>query len=241
MKEQKPLWTTGMALLLVMVTFFAFNQWNQKQEKALEDQKQELKNKNQKLSMEIERLQSTNEYLKEKPSAEEESGYHTWPEIEKKADRLVSESDGNFKKSWAMYLVKEAQRYKINPYLVYELLKVETGGTFDPELVGPETKYGHAYGMSQFMKNTAPWIADMAGLPYEEELLFDPYYSMQLSLVYLDFLKKKYNNWDEALTAYHRGMGGLKAYKKENGHAESWYAEEIQEKAENHTTVVLAN
>ncbi|MBN9653701.1 transglycosylase SLT domain-containing protein [Halobacillus sp. GSS1] len=242
MKEQKPLWTTGIALLLVMVTFFAFNQWNHKQEKALEDQKQELKNKNQKLSMEIERLQSTNEYLKEKPSVgEEESGYHTWPEIEKKAERLVNESDGNFKKSWAMYLVKEAQRYKINPFLVYELLKVETGGTFDPELVGPETKYGHAYGMSQFMKNTAPWIADMAGLPYEEELLFDPYYSMQLSLVYLDFLKNKYNNWDEALTAYHRGMGGLKAYKKENGHAESWYAEEIQEKAENHTTVVLAN
>ncbi|REJ10601.1 transglycosylase SLT domain-containing protein [Halobacillus trueperi] len=242
MKEQKPLWTTGIALLLVVAAFFTINQWNQKQEKALADQKQELKNKNEKLSKEIERLQSTNDYLKEQPSAaEEKNGYHTWPEIEKKADRLVKESDGNFKKSWAMYLVKEAERYKINPFLVYELLKVETGGTFDPELVGPETKYGHAYGMSQFMKNTAPWIADMAGLPYEEELLFDPYYSMQLSLVYLDFLQNKYDNWDEALTAYHRGMGGLKEYKEENGHAESWYAKEIQEKAEGHTTVVLAN
>lgn len=242
MKDQKPLWTTGIALLLVVATFFTVNQWNQKQEKALADQKQELKNKNEKLSTEIERLQSTNEYLKEQPSVEEkENGYHTWPEIEKKADRLVKESDGNFKKSWAMYLVKEAERYKINPFLVYELLKVETGGTFNPELVGPETKYGHAYGMSQFMKNTAPWIADMAGLPYEEELLFDPYYSMQLSLVYLDFLQKKYDNWDEALTAYHRGMGGMKEYKEENGHAKSWYAKEIQEKAENHTAVVLAN
>ncbi|WP_258871080.1 transglycosylase SLT domain-containing protein, partial [Halobacillus trueperi] len=220
MKEQKPLWTTGIALLLVVAAFFTINQWNQKQEKALADQKQELKNKNEKLSKEIERLQSTNDYLKEQPSAaEEKNGYHTWPEIEKKADRLVKESEGNFKKSWAMYLVKEAERYKINPFLVYELLKVETGGTFDPELVGPETKYGHAYGMSQFMKNTAPWIADMAGLPYEEELLFDPYYSMQLSLVYLDFLQNKYDNWDEALTAYHRGMGGLNEYKEENGHA----------------------
>ncbi|SDP55234.1 transglycosylase SLT domain-containing protein [Halobacillus aidingensis] len=242
MKEQKPNWTTGIALILVVAAFFTINQWNQKQEKALADQKQELKNKNEKLSKEIERLQSTNDYLKEQPSAaEEKNGYHTWPEIEKKADRLVKESDGNFKKSWAMYLVKEAERYKINPFLVYELLKVETGGTFDPELVGPETKYGHAYGMSQFMKNTAPWIADMAGLPYEEELLFDPYYSMQLSLVYLDFLQNKYDNWDEALTAYHRGMGGLNEYKEENGHAESWYAKEIQEKAESHTTVVLAN
>ncbi|MGR9049348.1 lytic transglycosylase domain-containing protein [Halobacillus faecis] len=242
MKEQKPLWTMGVLMLLVVATLFTINQWNQKQEKALADQKQELKHKNEKLSLEIERLQSTNEYLKDQPSAEQEkNGYHTWPEIEKNAEILVSESDGNFKKSWAMYLVKEAQRYEINPFLVYELLKVETGGTFDPKLVGPETKYGHAYGMSQFMKNTAPWIADMAGLPYEEELLFDPYYSMQLSLVYLDFLQNKYDDWDEALTAYHRGMGGLKEYKKENGHAESWYAKEIQKKAENHTAVVLAN
>ena len=241
MKEQKPLWTAGLALLLIATTFFTVHQWNQKQEKALADENQQLENKNEKMEKEIDRLTSTNNYLKEEsPNNEEKNGYYTWTEVEKQADRLVKESDGAFKKSWAMYLVREADRYEINPFLVYELLKVETGGTFDPELVGPETKYGRAYGMSQFMKNTAPWIADMADLPYEDELLFDPYYSMQLSLVYLDFLKNKYNNWDEALTAYHRGMGGLKEYKKENGHAESWYAVEIQEKAENHKTVAIA-
>jgi soluble lytic murein transglycosylase-like protein len=242
MKEQQPLWTAGLALLLIATTFFTVNHWNQKQEKALADENQQLENKNEKMEKEIERLASTNNYLKEQsPKEVEKNGYHTWPKVEKQANRLVKESDGKFKKSWAMYLVREAERYEINPYLVYELLKVETGGTFDPELVGPETEYGRAYGMSQFMKNTAPWIADMADLPYEDELLFDPYYSMQLSLVYLDFLKNKYNDWDEALTAYHRGMGGLKEYKRENGHAESWYAVEIQEKAKNHKTVAIAN
>ncbi|GGC91899.1 hypothetical protein GCM10007216_23290 [Thalassobacillus devorans] len=176
-----------------------------------------------------------------KKSQKLEEGHYKWQELEINADRLVKESEGRFKKSWAMFLVRESERYEIDPFLVYELLNVETGGTFNPELVGPSTKYGRAYGMAQFMKNTAPWIAEMGGLPYEDELLFDPYYSMQLSLIYLDYLHEKYGNWNEALTAYHRGVGGLENYKKENGHARSWYAVEIQENAETHPTFASAN
>ncbi|WP_242057491.1 transglycosylase SLT domain-containing protein [Halobacillus yeomjeoni] len=230
------------ALMLVVVTFFTVDQLKEEDQQTLADRNQQLKDKNAELKAEKNQLESQYSYIK-KETAEEskKNGFYTWPKVEKKADRLVQESDGKFKKSWALYLVKESKRYEIDPFLVYELLKVETGGTFDPELVGPETKYGHAYGMSQFMKNTAPWIADMAGLPYEDELLFDPYYSMQLSLVYLDFLHHEYGNWDEALTAYHRGMGGLEQYKQENGHAKSWYAKEIQNKAETHPTVAFVN
>lgn len=241
MKANKPYVQAAIAFLLVLVTFLTVDHLNEQDQKTLAEQNQQLKDKNEKLSSEIDQLQSKNSYLKEQPSTtSKKNGYFTWPKVEKKAERLVKESDGKFKKAWALYLVKEAKKYEIDPFLAYELLKVETGGTFDPELVGPETKYGHAYGMSQFMKNTAPWIADMAGLPYEDELLFDPYYSMQLSLVYLDFLHHEYGNWDEALTAYHRGMGGLEQFKEENGHAESWYSEKIQTKANTHTTVAIA-
>ncbi|MBA2173577.1 transglycosylase SLT domain-containing protein [Halobacillus locisalis] len=243
MKGFTPLVQAGVAILLVAVTFFTVDHLKDQHKQSLADENQRLENKNDELQSKNEKLTSTNDYLSTKSteSAEKENGFYTWPKMEKKAERLVAESNGEFKKSWALYLIRESKRYDIDPYLAYELLKVETGGTFDPDLVGPETKYGHAYGMSQFMKNTAPWIADMAGLPYEEKLLFDPYYSMQLSLVYLDFLHNQYGNWDEALTAYHRGMGGLEQYKQENGHAKSWYAKEIQNKAENHTTVALAN
>lgn len=200
-----------------------------------------LENKNKSLTNQNQQLQSENDYLSSNTIAdgEEKKGYHVWPELDKIAERMVNESDGEFKKSWALYLVKESQKYDIDPYLVYELLKVETGRTFNPKLVGPPTKYGRAYGMAQFMKNTAPWIAEMGGLPYEEELLFDPYYSMQLSFIYLDYLHHEYGNWDEALTAYHRGMGGLEKYKKEHGHAESWYAEKIQRKAKSHEAVAV--
>lgn len=166
--------------------------------------------------------------------------YKYWAEIEQIAEKMVDDSEGRFKKTWAIYLANEATQYEIDPFLIYELLKVETGHTFDPNLIGPETIYGHAYGMAQFMKNTAPWIADMAGLPYSEELLFDPYYSMNLAIVYLDFLHHKYDDWDQALTAYHRGMTGMENYVQRTGTAKSHYADIIQTNAKKHHTVAMA-
>jgi len=43
----------------------------------------------------------------------------------------------------------------------------------------------------------------------------------------LDFLYTQYGNWDQTLTAYHRGIAGLENYMEENGHAKSMYATEI--------------
>lgn len=162
-----------------------------------------------------------------------------WKQIEEDALRMVEDSEGRFKKSWAIYMIKEARTYGIDPFIVYELLKVETGHTFSPDTVGPETIYGYAYGMAQFMENTAPWIAEMAGLDYEKSMLFDPYYSMKLSVVYLDYLYDKYQRWDEALTAYHRGMTGMENYKRVNGNARSQYATIIQNKAKQHDAVAM--
>lgn len=214
------------------------------------EQAQTLKEKNDTLQAEKKQLAAINAQLEMEKSYintqkmsnnNKEVSFKKWTQLDKVAERMVTESEGNFNKSWALYLVREAEKYQIDPYLVYELLKVETGGTFDPELVGPETKYGRAYGMAQFMKNTAPWIAEMGGLPYDDELLFDPYYSMQLSLIYLDYLHHKYGNWNEALTAYHRGVGGLETYISNNGHAKSWYAEEIQANAKTHESYAVVN
>ncbi len=157
--------------------------------------------------------------------------YETWLVSNVIAEELYVDSDGKFKKEWGLFLGELAQQHNIDPYIVYELLKTETGGTFDPDLVGPKTQYGHAYGIAQFMKNTAPWIAEMAELPYSDELLHDPLYSIELSVHYLNFLYTRYEDWDHALTAYHRGMGGLEAYITRNGHAMSEYAVEIQERA----------
>ncbi len=71
---------------------------------------------------------------------------------------------------------------------------METGSAFDLKAIGPETKYGRAYGMAQFMENIAPWVADMADLPYYADLLFDPLYSIQLAIEYIAFLHDQYDD-----------------------------------------------
>lgn len=211
----------------------------------IQQNQQEKQTKMEKLIAENRILAAENKHLKAKITYDVElrntdEDYKHWAYVEKVAEQMVEDSDDRFKKTWAIYLVNETTQYEIDPFLVYELLKVETGNTFDPDLIGPETNYGHAYGMSQFMKNTAPWIAEIADLPYSDELLFDPYYSMKLAIVYLDFLHHKYDNWDQALTAYNRGMTGMENYMRNNGTAKSQYAQTIQTKAKNHHTVVVA-
>ncbi|MCE7794241.1 transglycosylase SLT domain-containing protein [Salipaludibacillus sp. CUR1] len=215
------------------------NEYRQTKEKIkdLEVAKEEQR-KQQARDLEIERMKR---YAGQLPEDYEVSGYENWNEAKQVADYLYEDSGGLFKEEWGLFLALEAQKKEINPFLVYELLKVETGGQFDPEMVGPETKYGHAYGMAQFMKNTGPWIAEMAGLQYEDDMLFDPHYSIQLSIVYLDYLYEQYGDWDHALTAYHRGMYGLEQYIKDNGDAKSWYAVEIQENAQEFDLVAYEN
>ncbi|MCZ0704045.1 soluble lytic murein transglycosylase-like protein [Natronobacillus azotifigens] len=230
----------GIVSIVTIIFIISLDRY-QTQVDGLEEVNQELSRQNEQLSRQNQQLQAEASFSMEVLSSNTNADYSQWSEREEVAEHFYEDSNGRFKKSWGIYLMNEAEKHDLDPYLVYELLKVETGGTFDPELIGPETQYGHAYGMSQFMKNTAPWIAEMAHLPYSKELLFDPYYSMQLAVVYLDFLHHKYDNWDEALTAYHRGMTGMEMYKEANGTARSDYAKEIQTSAEAHRTLAMTN
>ncbi|HET7579361.1 MAG TPA: lytic transglycosylase domain-containing protein [Bacillales bacterium] len=156
------------------------------------------------------------------------NAYHKWLCAEKMAKHFYQTSDGKFKTKWGLFLVLQARGHQIDPKIVFQLLKLESGGTFNPHLIGPKTKYGRAYGMAQFMTNTAPWIAKMAHVPYKKKKLFDPYYAIDLSVTYLDFLHDRYGNWNEALTAYNRGIYGLKSYMQKHGDSKSDYAMTIQ-------------
>ncbi|MGA9289885.1 MAG: lytic transglycosylase domain-containing protein [Anaerobacillus sp.] len=194
------------------------------------DQKSSSKNDQMKSQTALTRLENETGYSLDPESISVEN----WKEAKAYSEEFYTDSDGKFSKKWGLFLSYQSMKADIDPAIAYELLKVETGNTFDPELIGPETKYGHAYGMAQFMTNTAPWIADMAGVDYSEEKLFDPYFSMTLSVTYLDYLYDKYENWDEALTAYNRGIGGLETYVSEEGTPKSGYSEKIQEMASLH-------
>ncbi|MBM7097076.1 transglycosylase SLT domain-containing protein [Bacillus sp. H-16] len=236
-KNQRIIFIAAAAFVLLGGTSIVLAFQNiQMQEQVEEIKAEKQKQKEQQiLEEEMARMET---YIDTLPDDYELAGYDSWQRASIIADHLYEDSDGRFKEEWGTFLALEAERKNIDPFLVYELLRVETGDTFDPETVGPETQYGHAYGMAQFMKNTGPWIADMADLPYEDDLLFDPFYSIQLSVVYLEFLYSQYEDWDYALTAYHRGIYGMEAYVEEHGDAKSWYAVEIQENAEENQQLV---
>ncbi|MBU9713653.1 lytic transglycosylase domain-containing protein [Bacillus tamaricis] len=187
-------------------------------------------------ALEVERLKT---YLEQNETEDQQAGFLSWSEANELAEYLYEDSNGRFEKDWGRFLALESIKKDMDPFLVYELLRVETGGTFSPTAVGPQTRYGRAYGIAQFMRNTSPWIAEMAGLPYNHDMLFDPLYSIELAITYLDFLYKQYGDWDHALTAYHRGIGGLQNYIARNGHAKSWYAVEIQENAKESQLVAV--
>lgn len=135
------------------------------------------------------------------------------------------------------HLIKEANRHDIPVEILIKLLKIESN--FNNELVGPATKYGHAYGIAQFMKNTAPWIANMADMEYEFKKLFDTHYSITLAATYLHYLQygdggghEGYQDWHTSLTAYNRGMGGLRTYQRRYQTTISTYSETILSEAE---------
>ncbi|SDH48701.1 Transglycosylase SLT domain-containing protein [Alteribacillus persepolensis] len=204
-------------------------------DKDYEENVQEHLDRLQEKSSELEKAQDMKAHLsfvKESSQVDWDIDYFEYNELKKQAEQLNEKSNGRFNVHWGIYLIYQAKQKGIDPNIVFELLNVETGGKFDPSLVGPPTKYGQAYGLAQFMKNTGPWIAEKSDLPYSHTMLFDPYYSIQLSIEYLDYLQDKFGNWDKTLTAYHRGVGGLEDYEEKHGDAKSWYAVEIQQKAQ---------
>jgi len=101
----------------------------------------------------------------------------------------------------------------VSPELLFSLFQLESD--FNPEVVN---KNSGATGIGQFMPTTAKWIAEMHNLPYSYNLLFDPYYNIQLTVLYLDYLYDHYENWPLVLSMYGGyGYGGT----------DTWYTRRI--------------
>jgi len=132
-------------------------------------------------------------------------------------------------------LVNFSKEKQVPFEIVFNLLEVESGGVgFDHFAVGPQTRFGRAYGIAQFMENTAPWIAEMGNMEYNgRNDLFDAPYSIRLAIVYLHYLQyggkghSGFRDWHATLTAYNRGIQGLRNFERKNGTAVSAYSKKI--------------
>ena len=104
-----------------------------------------------------------------------------------------------------------SEKHQMDPYLVAAIINVESG--FDPEAESPKG----ARGLMQIMPQTAKWSAEMVGANgFEEHMLFEPAYNLDLGIYYFSHLQEKYNgNLTLALAAYNGGQGRVNRWLEE--------------------------
>lgn len=115
----------------------------------------------------------------------------------------ISESE-----TWQLSEVihEESLKRQLDPLLVLALIQVES--SFQPTAVSPMG----ARGMMQIMPDTGKFLAEtLAGeygirfAAFKPESLDDPVFNLRLGIYYLHDLKKQFQHWNHALTAYNFG------------------------------------
>lgn len=106
---------------------------------------------------------------------------------------------------------ERAQRYKLDPYFVLAVVRVESN--FKPDA---QSTPG-ARGLMQILPETGSWIAQMRGdKEFTPDDLYDPEVNIEYGTWYLDYLLKMFDQ-DEHLTlaAYNAGLGRVKRWLAE--------------------------
>lgn len=103
------------------------------------------------------------------------------------------------------YVEKYAKQYQLDKYLVYAVIKTESG--FNPD---SESNVG-ARGLMQIMTDTFDWIKFRLGETDNEELTFNSMYQVETNIRYgcylLWYLKGLFGGVEEMAAAYHAGSG----------------------------------
>ncbi len=111
------------------------------------------------------------------------------------------------------YVEKYAKEYGLDKYLVYAIIKTESG--FDCEDVSRKG----AVGLMQIMPSTAGEAAEKMGMKdYNTGMLKEPETNIRIGCYYLNYLIDKYSgDIDTAVAAYNAGHGNVDkwlAYEK---------------------------
>jgi len=123
-----------------------------------------------------------------------------WVEVESFFEtRLVSYSDQEVKRMTRTVL-REAERYAIDPLLIIGLIQVESSGRLDA------VSHVGAMGLMQLRPATAAQAAKERGIEFGgKESLFDPVLNIQLGVHYLAGMIERFGDIDTALAAYNFG------------------------------------
>lgn len=124
-------------------------------------------------------------------------------EISHKVDKITPPAF-NYPTKYEEYVVKYSKKYKVNPVLVYSVIKVESN--FNPDA---KSNVG-ARGLMQIMEDAYDWIKfrlnDNKSTGYDD--MYDPETNIKYGTYYLSYLMDKYDNSIQlTAAAYHCGMG----------------------------------
>ncbi|MCL2843697.1 MAG: lytic transglycosylase domain-containing protein [Oscillospiraceae bacterium] len=94
----------------------------------------------------------------------------------------------------------------LDPFLVMGLIQAES--SFQSDAVSPVG----AAGLMQIMPSTAEWLAELMGISYRQEDLFNPAYNIRMGTFYLRRLINYFGHVDTALASYNAGMGNVRSW-----------------------------
>lgn len=93
---------------------------------------------------------------------------------------------------------EKCEYYSVDKHLVYALIKAESG--YDTNALSQKG----AVGLMQIMPNTASWLVD-ENITAQD--LTDPRVNIDIGVMYLSRLNKKYTDFRHVLAAYNAGSG----------------------------------
>lgn len=115
-----------------------------------------------------------------------------------------------YKTEYSEFVIKYAEEYDVDPYLVYAVIKTESNFKADAiSNVG-------ARGLMQIMPTTFDWMNSKIKCP---DTTFDDMYSaednIRFGCFFLGYLIDEFQNYETALAAYHSGRGAVNQWLKD--------------------------
>jgi len=113
------------------------------------------------------------------------------------------------------YVEKYADEYNIDKYLVYSVIRTESG--FNNEAVSNKS----AKGLMQITESTGKWAAEKIGIAdFDAEALHDPETNIRIGCWYLSYLLSQFNGeLSTALAAYNAGDGKVREWLENNDYS----------------------
>lgn len=107
------------------------------------------------------------------------------------------------------------EKYDINPEIIAGVVFAES--SFNENSVSNKG----ALGLMQIMPDTAVWLTGKMNVPYDENMLFNPLYNLELGTYYISYLKEKFESINTVLAAFNAGEGNVAQWLKNQQYSQN--------------------